>query len=215
MKFIAKLLLIASLAAPTIGTSATINWTNFLAPDSDLSGVIDPGVFSTEGSLVVAENIGGAATSFDGIPFAEGTTELSAGTFVGYYNGNAGNELFNSGSFGAATTLDLDVVVGQAYLVELVFADARAGFSEGKTITVDTEDPAIYGISADPFPVRVFSGTFIADSPLQAISFTVTQSNGSPGGSEFNGYQLRAIPEPSSVALLGLFGLTLLGRRRR
>lgn len=191
--------------------AATISWSNFLAPDSaPADSVIDSGILTTTGTLVESENLGGPAATFDGISFAEGTTTLG-NVFTGYYNGLAGNEIFNSGTWGGAgaQSFILDVVDGQEYVLELVFADAR---SAGKTVSVDGGAPAQYAYNSGAFPARIFRGTFTADAAIQAFSILTSDGNG-----EMQAYQLRnvtSVPEPSSVALLGLGGLALILRRR-
>lgn len=211
------------IAIPLLGASAalgaSISWTSYLAEDNPIDGNIDEGegYISTNGTLVVAENLGGNTITWDGVNFAAGTTTFGS-VYAAFYNNNAANQLFDTGTYsGGTSNLNLtSLSVGQTYLVELVFADARAA-QEGRTVVVDSEAPTQFAYNGNDtfWPARIYRGTFTADSEAQSIFIQTFNSGGSSAGSQLNAYQLRAIPEPSSAALIGLGGLGLILRRRR
>ncbi|GAA5497435.1 hypothetical protein Rhal01_03631 [Rubritalea halochordaticola] len=199
--------------------AASISWSSLLAEDNPIDGLIDEGegAISTAGNLVVAENLGGNAITWDGVDFAAGTTSFGS-TYAAFYNNNAANQLFDTGTYsGSAANLNLSgLVIDQTYLVELVLVDARAA-QEGRTVVVDGEDPIQFAYNGNDtfWPARVIRGTFTADATTQQISIQTFNVGGSSAGSQLNAYQLRAIPEPSSCAMIGLAGLGFILRRRR
>ena len=54
------------------------------------------------------------------------------------------------------------------------------------------------------------TGTFVAIAPIETIAFS-----GNTGSPTINAFQLRAVPEPSTLILAALGGLALLAWRRR
>ena len=144
--------------------------------------------------------------------FFTGGTDLLT---TGGYGDNKGALVFNN------------LVADQQYLVQLVLADSRGG-SDGRNIAISE---------------ATVSGATVTDSgtPLTGLQYACSDAAGDTGfvvvdavftndadfkgaisldvssGAEYqlNAYQLRAIPEPSSMALLGLGGLALILRRRK
>lgn len=98
--------------------------------------------------------------------------------------------------------------------------DAFYSVQGGSAITVDQTSPPTGtptlndGVIDVPF--QVLTSTAIVSGG--SGNLTVMVSEGTPAASEFliaDAAAIRAIPEPSSTALLGLGGLTLLLRRRK
>ncbi len=108
---------------------------------------------------------------------------------------------------------------GQSYLVQFwsndsaalfwnaASDDTKTLFSAGNTVTLDMNNT-----NAEGGLGQWVTGTFVASGPTQDVTI------GRVGASHLvlNAFQLRQIPEPSSVVLLGCAGLSLvLARRRR
>ncbi len=123
----------------------------------------------------------------------------------------------NYGSGGASTKFT-GLTNGQQYLAQLLLVDNRASFTGrnmhisengstwdgGASILVD------YTSNGAPPYARLIETTFTADSTEQTFRWGIQNV----GDYEGLGLQLRAIPEPSSTALIGLAGLGFLIRRR-
>ena len=58
-------------------------------------------------------------------------------------------------------------------------------------------------------------GTFTADATTQQIVFQGEGTGLNGGSTQINAFQLRAIPEPASTELLGIFGVYGMCQRRR
>lgn len=127
------------------------------------------------------------------------------------------------------------LTVGQQYLFQVWYSDdvgvaTRAGLVMGATTYASSPvTPVLNGAGtallraelapdAANSPGQFATGTFTADSTTQIlIGRAYTNLDSTPATTSnltINAYQLRLVPEPSSLALLGLGGL-LMGRRRR
>ena len=74
----ANTILLASLASAAISQAATISWSSTpYTVNGGWGQYLDTGLFVTTGTQVMAENVGGAATTFDGINFAAGTINFA------------------------------------------------------------------------------------------------------------------------------------------
>ncbi|MFI4859755.1 MAG: PEP-CTERM sorting domain-containing protein [Phycisphaerales bacterium JB063] len=128
------------------------------------------------------------------------------------------NALFDSVEFGDSVNNSLgqftDLTIGQAYEFQLLAVRSgnaatgtyRYGYAEN---TGDTTE--VYGSPINASSPIIVTGTFVATETVQDIHV----AHGNSNNFEVNAFQIRAVPEPGSLALLGLGGLTMLRRRRR
>ena len=120
---------------------------------------------------------------------------------------------------------------GQEYLVQLIVNDARSsradanfGVGDGSNVTAPIAFADLNNTNEIPSSTSGDSliGTFTADAS-GSVTFNVfgaTSSNpdtfiAANSPSNINAIQLRAVPEPASLALLGLGGIALIGRRKK
>ena len=197
-------------AIPTNGTAGVvpaINWNRTATGSTDL---LDNSGASTGTTLTLAGGygawgIGGATQDPNGT--------YNSALFSGYYNLTAG-------------TLSLGSIPYAQYDLYVYFSsdtDARTGtISDGSTTfsfstdaraKVDAHSNFVFaqttdtGLSHPSADYAVFSG-------LTGASETLTIANAS-GGMGFAGVQIVAVPEPGTMALAALGGMSLLCWRRR
>lgn len=190
--------------------AAVIAWTT--ADITDINDVI------TTGTTVTAQNYSGtgapATVTVAGIDFTENNSLSGnfSGDIFALATGDVGYDTFlgdidfNSGAADSTETISLSVTDGQQYILQVWYADDNTT-GRVMTLTGSGGDNVLQG---DDFAV----GTFTADSTSQDLIITMS-GGASNNGVRLTGYQLRAVPEPSSVALLGFGAVGFLLRRRR
>ena len=215
--------IILSLVGLAASQAATISWSSTpYTVNGGFGQFLDTGLFVTTGTEVLAENIGGAATSFDSINFAAGTTTFT-GTFNGFHDTNVPSpDLSRDGTYGtdgSSNTVTLTGLTnGYTYRVQALVYDGRGDPGiPGRTVEFDGIDQGQYanGVSGTTWGDGLLvTGTFVADGTTQ--DFTIEAFDGATSkGGQLNALLVHqtAVPEPSSLALLSLGALALLRRR--
>lgn len=157
--------------------------------------------------------IGGGWSPSNGVgsasaPFADLSEEYQFLVGRGYFRNNAVNPT------GATATLTLlSLTPGTPYELQIWFNNSQAG-AAGRNLIVDGEVNPFLNVSGQEGGLGTFiTGTFVADDTNQMINLA---SNDPATPWNINAYQLRVIPEPSTLALIGTaFGLGVLLFRRR
>lgn len=207
-------LLGASLLAADAG-AATITW-------SSLNNAVDTDVL-TEGGLIEAANFGGTdvpdvtvnTVLFPGVDFPGGGT-LSNISGLPYNNfqkdhatatGGQIDTLFDTIGFLSGDSFHevelTGLTPGVAYKVQFFIHHPPTS-----TRTLTLTDGASGTHVINNAPGGIVTGEFTADGTTQAVTLRSNQ-----GSQLLNGYQLRVVPEPASLALLGIGGLAFLNRR--
>jgi hypothetical protein len=233
-----KVLLMALMVLTGAGTAsaASVLFSNYTA-----TGVADTSWVITDPSAA-SINMAGADTSYGGVNW-EGTTTNGHGAgetyatvgpfsvyysvpgvswatiFDGFYPTSPSISLFNDGGYGG-DALQIDIAgltIGQEYVAKFVLADSRAGIGvEGRTVTFSAIGGSTGSSSSAQYAYTdgqylVVSAAWTADATTH--SFNNTLSGGA--GSQLNGVQVYAVPEPATLGLVGAAALGLLVHRRR
>ncbi len=193
---------------PPLGP-APITWTSAPAPidqTDPLLGILQPGLFDVSGALVLAENVGGPASSFDGIDFAEGTIMFDA-TYDGF-NGASGTEISKSATYGSAeeTVTLTGLTSNQEYRVQALVYDSRTAFF-GRTVEFDGVDQGQYANGVDSTTAGdglLVTGTFTANAETQPFTIEAFLGTDSKGG-QLNAITVYGIvpAEPVTVSITG------------
>ena len=224
---LALLFTVAALSGASLH-AATISW----GAPTNISG---DGDVSTSGTLLGAFNVGGPATTVNGVNFQAfgvgaasntvGNFNLSSSSAIGansfttpltpFSNLSASyRSLLSTGAnSGRLLTLTLNnLTVGQTYLFETWVNDSRSHIPPGFTFDVDVSSGSLVTLDPNTTIVEGGLGQYVLGTfTANAVSQQVTYDNSEIGGG-INAFQLRlvpppAIPEPGAA----LFGLALLG----
>lgn len=201
----------------------TTGWNNFDAIPSSASGITQTTADVDTPNVGALSNDSGAAvgttiswTSVNAWNTNNGTGSGDNKLMNGYIDNNAG---------GPVVTVDIAGVPYANYSVVAYFGSdgndrtGTIGISGGDTFSYNTHS-AQAGNFPDSYLQTTDTGAGNPDANFAvwenqtASDFTLTLTRGS-SNSGMHGLQIIQIPEPTSVALLGLGGLGLLLRRRR
>lgn len=227
---------LAVLLLAAAGTSALPGATVLWSSPQSISGDAD---VSTTGSVILAANIGAAtATTVNGVTFAAynnmatipgltDTLNLNPGSVFGnaaapYGALSAGYQaLVSSGRYTDGATLETlnlsGLTIGQSYLVQFWVNDSRGGGTSGRTLDLTAGATAVLDLNVQNVAGglgQYVIGTFTADAATQIFNLLGSHNAGTTDSTQLNGFQIRAVPEPSQ-ALLAALGVVSIGLRRR
>ncbi|MFK7909712.1 MAG: PEP-CTERM sorting domain-containing protein [Akkermansiaceae bacterium] len=216
---------IAALVAGTaLAPAAVITWGTATAVDATATGGSQ---VSTSGTVVEAFNAGGGTTgttTVNGVVFTNTGTDILSGDFNGpggtatddaWTAGGADanydtllstNEYGGGGDFFTINVGGGSLAATQQYELQVWFVDDRTG-TDSRVMRFSDATVGNFSDLNDQFVI----GTFTADGTSQTLGLDAQDF----GNAHISAYQLRAVPEPSSAALLGLGGLALIMRRRK
>lgn len=207
-------------------SAATISWSSTTYTVSGSFGqTLNTGQFTTTGTQILAENVGGSALSFDGINFSAGTIGMGGGNFSGFHENTptANTLLAREGSYGingVASTVNLTgLTVGYSYRIQALVYDGRGDVGiPGRTVRFNGINQGQYanGVANVTWGDGLLvTGTFVADASAQSFTIETFTSGGASRGGQLNALTLyqTAIPEPSVILLGSLGALGLLRRR--
>ena len=212
--------------------AASVAWSSRLYTVNGSYGqYLDTGLFVTTGTQVFAQNVGGGATTFDGINFSAGTVTFNGGVHNGFHDTNVPSPLLSrTGAYGVngvADTVTLsNLTIGATYRVQALVYDGRgdAGIP-GRTVRFDGINQGVYAYGVPNVTWGnglLVTGNFVADSLSQNFTIEVFTSGGASRGGQLNALLLHqtaapvAIPETSGMLVTaGLVTLGLGSRRRR
>ena len=189
--------------------------------DSNVNAAFNSKAVSGIGSALIdqPDNVGSPSASFTFLPettftFDDGSspasgTSVRAGAAFGAWAGDEAN--------GAVLTLT-DLGVGTHTITFIV------GHSDsGRILNMDYAVAATDGFSGNTASNAIASGSlhgvyqlvFSTTDASADVVLTLNSTSGGGGNAWVSGYIVETVPEPGSLALLGLGGLCLIKRRRR
>jgi hypothetical protein len=170
------------------------------------------------------------STASSGGHFSTNSTGISNTTMYSgglpLYSDLLATQIFGSDVLRNTVTLS-SLTNGQAYHVQLFFADNRTGAVETRQPVIDYgtvnefDSAPTYGANPPKPNGFVINGTFTADAASQTFTINNVDTSTTPRtlqGFQLNAYQLRAVPvpEPATIGMLGAgAGLLLFLRRFR
>jgi hypothetical protein len=220
MKLNYSLAIASALAAMGTAHAATISWSNQLYTVNGASGQnLDTGIFQKDGTLILADNTGGSALSFDGIAFAAGS--IGFGNSYNGFHDNTTSPLSATGTWSYTRhpeTVSLTgLTSGNHYRVQALVYEGRKAYN-GRYVKFDGIDQGVFAHGTDNTwgDGLLVTGTFVADAATQNFTIEYFEANGNSAGGQLNALLVHEVPEPSSAALFGgLACLALLRRRRK
>lgn len=217
--------MVLSIGLVGVAEAAPITWgtaQNTAGPSDIVSG--GAVVLAWDGANVGAASAQATDPIINGISF---TSDDFLGDSTGFNNalttntsGDAAYDaLLTQNSFGGGTDTGLTLnglAFGQDYFIQVWYIDTRPN-NVGRIMTFGDGEPIenTVDLAADPSGTSNSLGQFVIGSfTADATSQTLHMLTNGFGNAHFAGVLVREVPEPGSVALLGLGGLMMLRRRR-
>jgi hypothetical protein len=168
-------------------SAATISWSaDTAAVEGDKGNTLSAGLFNTEGTFVMAENVGGSAITFDGIDFAEGTITFDGGVYSKFHSKTTA-PLSSRGTYGTSTSNTVSLTgltSGQEYRIQALIYDGRGRFA-GRTVEFDGINQGQYANGTSNVtwgPGMLVTGIFTADATTQDFTIEAFGGENSVGG---------------------------------
>ncbi len=168
-------------------SQAAIGWTAKPAP-VDSGDILLPGLFNTSGTQVLAENVGAAAVTWDGMAFADGrkgngTVSLGGGDDPGPLAAAANTTLIKTAQYGLNNTVGTvtlgGLTIGHKYRIQALVYDGR-GTSAGRAVQFDGQNMGVYGngkLNVNWGPGLLVTGVFTAGTTHQSFTQAVFENN--------------------------------------
>ena len=189
-------------------------------------GPLDWGIWATAGTLTPSDSMDGGA-GFNGLTLISGATQ-HPGSFGNPENGyswtngtavvsttgitNAARANFNSVGDGVSLTID----IASAGSYQLKFHTSTSGIislnGTASLLTGGVTDTA-FGVEQTLLAQSEYTVNFTTDG-ADTLTLNVIKAGGASTIFAYEAVTLASVPEPSSIALLGLGGLALISRRR-
>ena len=181
-----------SVLGMALATAAPITWSSSPYTVSGSFGqTLNTGLFVTTGTQILAENIGGTATTFDGINFTAGTISMGSGIASVFHEAmpTANTPLARDGSYGSnvPSTVTLNgLTSGNIYRVQALVYDGRGSAGiPGRTVKFDGANQGQYanGVNGETWGNGLLvTGTFTADAATQSFTVEAFLGTASKGG---------------------------------
>ncbi len=196
-------------------------------PDTVVSGTPSSswGTYANGGSgngfinLTRAFNTGGGSASLLNQTFSVAYNSSGIGNAGQFVALNLGTAFSLGYAGGGADNMTLSVDGGTANPIAVNYAALAAGINFSLTVTGPANSSTEgYSLSVSPFAggPALYSGSGTFDSSAYNTSSFTFSDNNTANNQYFNNLSITAVPEPTTLALLGLSGLaTLVAARRR
>lgn len=188
-----KSILCAVVTTQTLSHASEIEWHAIPYPVTGTVGsVLSSGVLIQSGKLILAENSGGQAETFDGINFAAGSISFGD-SYTAYHQDS--QVISKSGSWiGTKAPGDVTInnlTIGHQYRIQVLIFDGRDDVNIiGKTVEFDQKNLGQYSHSVKDITWGnglLVTGTFVADSVSQTFTIeTFSPNNGASQGAQMN-----------------------------
>lgn len=183
--------------------AAPVSWTSTpYTVGGSYGQILNTGHFVTTGTQILAENVGGSATTFDGINFTAGTITF-AGTYNGFHEGGWISQTGTYGNSGPNTVTLSGLTSGNTYRVQALVYDGRGSGIPGRTVKFDGINQGQYAngiLNVAWGNGLLVTGTFVADATTQSFTIEAFAGTTSKGG-QLNALLVHELPPPATPFL--------------